>query len=108
MKNKYINGHQMATLLVPEADYNKFPTLYQTGEPFINAYCSSSSPAGECWIFKDGDNIASTGIKGGIPLYNPEGENVPYHGQEFILTVPVFCLSEKGLAAAKEYEDSQQ
>jgi len=104
---KFINGHEMATLRVPKAHY-KFSALWENVQPYVNLEISSVSVAGECWSIKDGNVVFGTFVYGSHPLQNSQGQKVHYVGQQFLLTVPVFCLSEKGLAAAKKYEERQQ
>jgi hypothetical protein len=102
MKKHIINGHEMATLRVPKAHY-KFSALRENVQPYVEIWVASDSVAGECWSLVKSDIFGST-VNGGHPLQNSRGEKVPYDGQEFLLTVPVFCLSEAGRKAAKEYE----
>ena len=53
------------------------------------------------------DRIAvSDALPGGKRLHNPAGEQVPNTGQAFILTVPQWALSAKVLAAADEFDRS--
>jgi len=107
MKKHIINGHEMATLRVPKARYT-FSTLWYGVQPYVNFQVSSDSVRGRCWAIRNGKTIIDTEIYGGHPLQNSQGQKVHYVGQQFLLIVPVFCLSEKGLAAAKEYEERQQ
>jgi len=105
MKKHIINGHEMATLRVPDSCV----LLLDAVAPYVNnVRLASLSKFGECYATKNGHVVFGTFVNGGNRLQNSRGKQVPYAGQEFLLTVPVFCLSEKGLAAAKKYEDSQQ
>lgn len=74
-----MNGHKMRSLLVP-------------------------AHRGSAEIHLIGGRVASTDARGGKCLHNTKGEQVPYTGQAFILTVPEWALSAKGLAAADEFD----
>jgi len=105
MKKHIINGHEMATLRVPKISW----MLRESVEPYVNnARVSSISKHGKCYATQNGSVVFGTFVNGGHPLQNSAGKPVRYVGQEFLLTVPVFCLSEAGRKAAKEYEESQQ
>jgi hypothetical protein len=108
MKKHIINGHEMETLLIPKG--YKSSVLWEKVQPYVNLQVYSASSVGECWAKyrENGDILVDTRIKGGMPLHNTKEKQVPYHGQEFILTIPVQYLNKKGLAAAREYEESKK
>jgi len=108
MKKKYINGHEMATLVIPRGC--NFSVLWEKIQPYVHLQVYSASSIGECWAKyrENGDILIDTRIEGGLSLHNSKEIAVPYHGQEFILTIPVEALSSKGLAAAKEYKENKK
>jgi len=107
MKKKYINGHEMATLLIPE-DKSNCLYLYEALQPYIKYNVESYGDKGSAFCLHTGVlPDLSTRCKGGIPLHNIKCKQVPYRRQEIELTIPVEALSSKGIEAAKEYEKSK-
>jgi len=100
-----MNGHKMRSLLVPAYGGQYRPAAYVD---YIHTHY---------WIATfNRDGSAEVGFAGGRsisthhgkPLHNSKGEQVPYTGQAFILTVPEWALSAKGLAAADEFDRSKK
>jgi len=107
MKKKYINGHEMATLLIPE-DKSHSLYLYEALQPYIKYNVESYGHEGRAFCLNTGILTGlSTRCKGGMPLHNTKGEQVTYTGQKIALTIPVKALSSRGTEAAKEYEKSK-
>lgn len=99
-----MNGHKMRSLLVPAHRGYCRPDAYTD---YLHDYWMAVfNRNGSAEIHLIGGRVASTDARGGKRLHNTKGEQVPYTGQSFVLTVPEFALSAKGLAAADEFDRS--
>lgn len=97
-----INGHEMASLVVP-ASRSDSPLITRAVGRFLALPVDADTEDGACWQVKahgSAETVAdgiSTDILGGNRLRRG------YTGQSFILRVPVWALSEKGKQAAAEF-----
>lgn len=101
-----MNGHKMRSLLVPVHRGYCRPDAYT--DYLHDCWMAVFNLSGSAEIHLIGGRVASTGARGGKCLHNTKGEQVPYTGQAFILTVPEWALSAKGLAAADAYDRNKE
>jgi len=100
-----MNGHKMRSLVVPAySKYRSCQPLAFTDFLIGSFFVAEFSTSGEASVSFLGRGTIATGRKGGKRLHNTAGEQVPYTGQAFVLTVPQWALSAKGLAAADEFD----
>jgi len=101
-----MNGHKMRSLLVPAMQSRGRPKLFHDAIiHFVSVDSSSQNHLnGRFSCCTKGGKFLATDVDGGHVLRNKKGKPVGYTGQAFILTVPEWALSAKGLAAADEFD----